>query len=86
MDSAYPALLVYAYKYADDFNAALLASVNGGGENVARSACLGSLFGAFYGFERIDKKFRRDLVMSKQLNADIDAFIAVFGGRQSADE
>jgi hypothetical protein len=47
IDSAYPALLYFAYKYANDsFETAILASANAGGENVARGACLGALVGA----------------------------------------
>lgn len=50
---------------------------------MARSACLGTLFGAFYGFENIDEKFRNGLVMKKEINADIDQFIKLFGNESS---
>ena len=84
IDSSYPALLVYAYKYYFDFNTAMLGSVNGGGENVARSSCLGALFGAFYGYENgIEKKFKRGLLMKDDVNKDIDEFIKVFGEQHS---
>ena len=46
IDSSFPALLYFAYKYADDPKAGLLASANAGGENVNRSAVLGALLGA----------------------------------------
>lgn len=49
IDSSYPALLFFAYKYADDVEAAILASANAGGENVARGSCLGALVGAAHG-------------------------------------
>jgi ADP-ribosylglycohydrolase len=49
IDSSYPALLYFAYKYADDVEAAILASANAGGENVARGSCLGALVGAANG-------------------------------------
>jgi ADP-ribosylglycohydrolase len=47
--SAFPALLVFAYKYASDPVACLLASANAGGENVARGGALGALVGAAHG-------------------------------------
>lgn len=47
IDSAYPALLYFAYKYANDsFEPAILASANVGGEKVARDAFLSALVGA----------------------------------------
>lgn len=49
IDSSFPALLAFAYKYADNPERALLASVNAGGENVARSSALGALLGAAHG-------------------------------------
>ena len=56
IDSAFPAMLVFVYKYAEEgFEAALLASANAGGENVARSSVLGTLFGLAYGYEAVAK-------------------------------
>lgn len=49
IDSSYPALLYFAYKYADSAEDAVLASANAGGENVARGSCLGALVGAAHG-------------------------------------
>eukprot|EP00486_Rosalina_sp_Unknown_P009005 CAMPEP_0201593630 /NCGR_PEP_ID=MMETSP0190_2-20130828/191177_1 /ASSEMBLY_ACC=CAM_ASM_000263 /TAXON_ID=37353 /ORGANISM="Rosalina sp." /LENGTH=407 /DNA_ID=CAMNT_0048052895 /DNA_START=124 /DNA_END=1347 /DNA_ORIENTATION=+ len=84
MDSSYPAMLVYAYKYYFDFNTAILASVNGGGENVARTTALGALFGAFYGYDKgIDKKFKRGLLMKDGVNKDIDEYIKLFGDNEN---
>jgi len=39
-------LLLIAYRYADSTGRAILANANAGGENVARGALLGALFGA----------------------------------------
>jgi hypothetical protein len=33
IDSAYPAMLVFAYRYADNLEAGILASANAGGES-----------------------------------------------------
>ncbi|KAJ1439153.1 ADP-ribosylglycohydrolase-domain-containing protein [Ochromonadaceae sp. CCMP2298] len=49
IDSSYPALLFFAYKYGDDLEGAVLASANAGGENVARGGLLGALVGAQHG-------------------------------------
>jgi ADP-ribosylglycohydrolase len=49
IDSSYPALLFFAYKYADNVEAAILANANAGGENVARGSLLGALVGAAHG-------------------------------------
>ena len=53
---------------------------------MARSACLGSLFGAFYGFESIEKKFKRGLVMKKEINENIDQFIKLFGTESQEEQ
>lgn len=50
IDSAFPALLFFAYKYGHSVEEAILASANAGGENVARGALLGALVGAQHGF------------------------------------
>ena len=46
IDSSFPALLHFAYKYADSPERAVLANANAGGENVARGSLLGALMGA----------------------------------------
>eukprot|EP00611_Tribonema_gayanum_P005292 TRINITY_DN1452_c1_g1_i1.p1 TRINITY_DN1452_c1_g1~~TRINITY_DN1452_c1_g1_i1.p1 ORF type:complete len:407 (-),score=181.92 TRINITY_DN1452_c1_g1_i1:555-1775(-) len=74
--SAYPALLHYAYKYADDPEAALLASTNAGGENVARGCLLGALLGAAHGLRAFPQRFVRDLDDADALYGEIDAFVA----------
>jgi ADP-ribosylglycohydrolase len=68
IDSSFPALLHFAYKYADSPEAAILANANAGGENVARGGLLGAILGAghgewpqwtrdgLYDFKEIDKE------------------------------
>lgn len=51
IDSSFPALLHFAYKYADSPERAILANANAGGENVARGSLLGAIMGAAYGNE-----------------------------------
>jgi ADP-ribosylglycohydrolase len=51
IDSSFPALLHFAYKYADSPEQAILANANAGGENVARGSLLGALMGAAHGMQ-----------------------------------
>ena len=47
IDSSFPALLFFAYKYAHSAEEAILANANAGGENVARGSLLGALMGMY---------------------------------------
>jgi len=69
-------VLHLAYKYGDDFEAAVLANVNSGGENVHRGMLLGALVGAAHGASRIPPALKEGLVDSAGVAADIDAFVA----------
>ena len=51
IDSAFTALLHFAYKYADSPERAVLANANAGGENVARGSVLGAILGAAHGMQ-----------------------------------
>lgn len=75
LDSAVPVLLHFAYKYADDPAAGLLASVNAGGENVARGAALGALYGAAGGVQAFPAWARDGLVDAAALRAEIEAAV-----------
>ncbi len=48
--SSLPVVLYLAYKHAGDFEGAVLANVNAGGENAHRGAALGALMGAAVGY------------------------------------
>ena len=74
LGSSFPALLHFIYKYADEGPAAaLLASTNAGGENVARGAALGAVFGAAYGMQGWPGWATEGLTRGKELRAEIDA-------------
>ncbi|ETW00459.1 hypothetical protein H310_07080 [Aphanomyces invadans] len=75
MESSFPALLHFAYKYADSPEAAVLANANAGGENVARGAALGALLGAAHGKARFPQWARDGLYAKDAINAEIDAFL-----------
>ncbi|CAD7922805.1 unnamed protein product [Amoebophrya sp. A120] len=75
--SSFPAMLVFAYKYADNPKAALLASANAGGENVNRSAILGALMGAAHGPD-FDLSLKQGLVHAKEYETEIEQFVSTF--------
>eukprot|EP00391_Amoebophrya_sp_Ameob2_P007720 CAMPEP_0178994944 /NCGR_PEP_ID=MMETSP0795-20121207/7569_1 /TAXON_ID=88552 /ORGANISM="Amoebophrya sp., Strain Ameob2" /LENGTH=409 /DNA_ID=CAMNT_0020687229 /DNA_START=230 /DNA_END=1459 /DNA_ORIENTATION=+ len=76
--SSFPAMLVFAYKYADRPKAALLASANAGGENVNRSAILGALIGAAHGPD-FDLGLKKGLVFHESYEEEVENFLRVFG-------
>jgi hypothetical protein len=54
---AFPASLYLAWKYADDFEAGVIANTNVGGDNCHRGAVVGALLGAAAGAGRIPARF-----------------------------
>lgn len=54
---AFPASLYLAWKYADDFEAGVIANANVGGDNCHRGAVVGALLGASVGKSRIPDRF-----------------------------
>ena len=73
-DSFY-ALLFIAYKYSDSSEKAILANANAGGENLARGALLGALFGAQYGMSGIPKWAIEGLLEKESIGNSIKKFI-----------
>lgn len=49
IDQSFPAVLYLAARYPDDFEAALIANTNVGGDNCHRGAILGAILGAALG-------------------------------------
>ena len=54
---AFPASLYLAWKYADDFEAGVIANANVGGDNCHRGAVVGALLGAAVGTGQIPARF-----------------------------
>lgn len=79
IDSSFPAMLFFAYKYYDDPRKAMLAGANAGGENVNRNALLGAVMGAAHGFDRIDKSLVVGLGDYEGIEKDVDAFLKSLG-------
>ena len=72
-----PALLHFAYKYADNPEQALLASANAGGENVARNSLLGALLGAAHGRSKWPESLLNGLHNAKPITEEITAFFQI---------
>ncbi len=86
IDSSFEALLTYGYYNSNNCSNALFASANGGGENVARGSCLGSIMGAFYGYNNgFVNHLKTDLIQQKEINQQIDDILKHFDNPTSDD-
>ena len=65
----FPAAYYLAARFADDFEAAVLHAVNGGGQNLARAMLTGALVGAQVGLGGIPQRFIDGLAQSDALSA-----------------
>jgi ADP-ribosylglycohydrolase len=78
IEDSFPSVLYLAARYADDFEAALIANTNAGGDNCHRGSVLGALLGAWLGFEAIPVRWRQGLLAGPVLAQEVDAFIHTF--------
>jgi len=76
LPSSYPSLIHFASKYADNFEQAVLANANCGGENVHRGCVLGALLGAYHGEAAIPQHLKDGLHDTEALRQEIEAFKA----------
>lgn len=74
MPSSYPSLIHFAAKYGNDFEEALLANANCGGENVHRGNVLGAVLGAYHGESKIPNHLKQGLHDAEAIGAEIEAF------------
>lgn len=65
----------FAYKYGGDFEGALLANANAGGECVARGMLIGALLGAAHGASRIPEHLKHGLVARAAITRQIKRFV-----------
>lgn len=84
MPSSYPSLFHFASKYADDFESAVLANANCGGENVHRGCLLGAVLGAAYGESGIPARLKDGLKDSKLIREEIEAFAGAVAANSQA--
>jgi ADP-ribosyl-[dinitrogen reductase] hydrolase len=78
IEDSFPSVLYLGARYADDFEAALIANTNAGGDNCHRGSVLGALLGAWLGFEAIPVRWRQGLLAGPVLAQEVDAFIHTF--------
>ncbi len=78
IDQSLPAALYLAARYTDDFEAALIANTNAGGDNCHRGAVLGAILGAALGDGAIPERWIRGLRACAELEEEIETFIARF--------
>lgn len=79
IESAFTATLHFAFKYADNVEACLLANANAGGENVARGSLLGALMGAHKGMSGISEPawMLEGLYHRPDIEREVDALLAI---------
>ena len=78
IDQSFPSVLYLAARYPDDFENALIANTNVGGDNCHRGAVLGAILGAALGQEAIPKHWINELTAHAQLHDEIEQFIQQF--------
>ena len=76
IDQSFPSVLYLAARYHDDFENALIANTNVGGDNCHRGAVLGAILGAALGVEAIPKRWIIGLTAHADLNDEIEQFIS----------
>jgi ADP-ribosylglycohydrolase len=76
IEHSFPAVLYLAARYPDDFEAALVANTNVGGDNCHRGAVLGALLGAALGYQAIPERWIRGLRSRAELEQEIEIFLA----------
>lgn len=78
IDQSFPSVLYLAARYHDDFESALIANTNVGGDNCHRGAVLGAILGASLGVEAIPNRWINGLSAHAELNDEIEQFIAKY--------
>jgi ADP-ribosyl-[dinitrogen reductase] hydrolase len=74
---AFVASLYLAWRYADDFEFAVIANTNVGGENCHRGAIIGALLGGAAGRDNLPARLIEGVQGAATLHPRIDALIAV---------
>ena len=76
---AFPASLYLAWKYADDFEAGVIANANVGGDSCHRGAVVGALLGAGAGTPGIAPRFIDELHGTTPLEIQIERLVSMIG-------
>ena len=78
IDQSFPSVLYLAARYPNDFESAMIANTNVGGDNCHRGGVLGAILGASLGVEAIPKRWINGLTAHTELNSEIEQFIVQF--------
>lgn len=78
VDQAFPSVLYLAARYHNDFESALVANTNAGGDNCHRGAVLGAILGAALGMSAIPRRWIDGLTAHAQINEEIEQFVAKY--------
>ena len=79
IEHSFPAVLYLAARYSDDFEAALVANTNVGGDNCHCGTVLGAIMGASLGYGAIPARWIQGLRSRAELHEEIESFITRFG-------
>ena len=78
IEDSFPSVMYLAARYHQDFEGALIANTNAGGDNCHRGAVLGALMGAWLGYEAIPARWREGLLAGPEVGPEIEQFIDTF--------
>lgn len=78
IDQSFPSVLYLATRYHDDFESALIANTNVGGDNCHRGAVLGAILGASLGVSAIPQRWITGLTAHDAIHQEIEQFVAQF--------
>ena len=78
IDQSFPAVLYLLARYEGEFETALVANTNVGGDNCHRGAILGALMGAAYGLRSIPERWIQGLTCHDEIEREIGFFVAQF--------
>ncbi len=87
IDQSFPAVLYLAARYGSDFEEALVANTNVGGDNCHRGAILGAILGTALGYAAIPPRWTLCLQAHADLETEIEGFLDRFlGSNQAGNE
>lgn len=78
IDQSFPSVLYLAARYHNDFESALIANTNVGGDNCHRGAVLGAILGAVLGESAIPKRWISGLTAHVELNDEVEQFVTQY--------
>lgn len=78
IDQSFPSVLYLAARYHSEFESALIANTNVGGDNCHRGAVLGAILGAALGVYAIPKRWINGLTSHDALNDEIELFVSQY--------